>query len=67
MGLAQETVVNEAEGKVQSRSIEAVAAALAGMAPEEKGELEITIEPDVIVVGAGMSGLTAAMADITSF
>ena len=40
---------------------EAVAAALSGEGTEEAGELEITIEPDVIVVGAGMAGLSASV------
>ena len=60
---AQSTEVDGvASATVTSDAIKAaVAAALAGVAPEEKGELEITLEPDVIVVGAGMSGLTAAV------
>lgn len=40
---------------------DAVDAALSGEGEEEKGELEITIEPDVIVVGAGMAGLVASV------
>ena len=60
---AQSTEVDSVAGAtVTSDAIKAAAAAaLAGIAPEEKGELEITIEPDVIVIGAGMSGLTAAV------
>ena len=60
---AQSTEVDGVAGAtVTSDAIKAaVAAALAGVAPEEKGELEITIEPDVIVIGAGMSGLVASV------
>lgn len=60
---AQSTEVDGVSGAtVTSDAIKAaVASALAGEAPEEKGELEITIEPDVIVVGAGMSGLVASV------
>ena len=36
-------------------------AALSGEAPEEDKPLEITIQPDVIVVGAGMAGLVASV------
>lgn len=60
---AQSTEVDGVAGAtVTSDAIKtAVAAALAGEVPQEKGELEITIEPDVIVVGAGMSGLVAGV------
>jgi len=60
---AQSTDVDSVAGAtVTSVAIKnAVAAALAGEVAEEKGELEITIEPDVIVVGAGMAGLVASV------
>lgn len=51
-----------ATATVTSNAIrEAVLAALSGEEGEEKEELAITIEPDVIVVGAGMSGLVASV------
>ncbi len=40
---------------------EAVKAALSGEETQEKAALEITLEPDVIVVGAGMAGLVASV------
>ena len=40
---------------------EAVANALSGVVQEEKAELQVTIEPDVIIVGAGMAGLVAGV------
>ncbi len=40
---------------------EAVKAALSGEGTQEKAALEITLEPDVIVVGAGMAGLVASV------
>lgn len=60
---AQSTDVEAVTGAtVTSEAIkEAVAAALSGEGTEEEGELEITIEPDVIVVGAGMAGLSASV------
>lgn len=60
---AQSTDVEAVTGAtVTSEAIkEAVAAALSGEGTEEAGELEITIEPDVIVVGAGMAGLSASV------
>lgn len=60
---AQSTDVEAVTGAtVTSDAIkEAVAAALSGEGAEEAGELEITIEPDVIVVGAGMAGLSASV------
>lgn len=60
---AQSTDVEAVTGAtVTSEAIkEAVAAALSGESTEEAGELEITIEPDVIVVGAGMAGLSASV------
>lgn len=60
---AQSTDVEAVTGAtVTSEAIkEAVAAALSGEDTEEAGELEITIEPDVIVVGAGMAGLSASV------
>ncbi len=61
---AQSTDVAAVSGAtVTSEAIKAaVAAALAGEgAQEEAGELEITIDPDVIVVGAGMAGLVASV------
>lgn len=60
---AQSTDVEAVTGAtVTSEAIkEAVAAALSGEGAEEAGELEITIEPDVIVVGAGMAGLSASV------
>lgn len=60
---AQSTDVEAVTGAtVTSEAIkEAVAAALSGESTEEAGGLEITIEPDVIVVGAGMAGLSASV------
>lgn len=60
---AQSTDVEAVTGAtVTSDAIkEAVAAALSGEGAEEAGELEITIDPDVIVVGAGMAGLSASV------
>lgn len=60
---AQSTDVEAVTGAtVTSEAIkEAVAAALSGEGTEEASELEITIEPDVIVVGAGMAGLSASV------
>lgn len=60
---AQSTDVEAVTGAtVTSEAIkEAVATALSGEGTEEAGELEITIEPDVIVVGAGMAGLSASV------
>ena len=60
---AQDTEVDAvANATLTSDAIKnAVAAALSGEGGEEKGELEITIEPDVIVIGAGMSGLVASV------
>lgn len=60
---AQSTDVEAVTGAtVTSEAIkEAVAAALSGESTEEAGELEITIKPDVIVVGAGMAGLSASV------
>lgn len=60
---AQSTQVDGiASATVTSDAIKAaVEAALSGETPEEKGELEITVEPDVIVIGAGMSGLVASV------
>ena len=60
---AQSTDVEAVTGAtVTSEAIkEAVAAALSGEGTEEAGELEITSEPDVIVVGAGMAGLSASV------
>ena len=60
---AQSTDVDGVAGAtVTSTAIrEAVAAALSGEAPAEEGGTEITIEPDVIVVGAGMAGLVASV------
>ena len=60
---AQDTEVEVVAGAtLTSNAIkEAVAAALSGEGTEEKAELEITIEPDVIVVGAGMAGLVASV------
>lgn len=50
-----------AGASVTSRAIlEAVSNALNGITDEKK-ELEIQIDPDIIVVGAGMAGLTAAV------
>ncbi len=40
---------------------EAVKAALSGEGTQGKAALEITLEPDVIVVGAGMAGLVASV------
>lgn len=59
----QSTEVDVVAGAtITSEAIKAaVEAALSGQGAEEKGELEITIEPDVIVVGAGMSGLVASV------
>ncbi|MDO4492247.1 MAG: FAD-binding protein [Clostridia bacterium] len=59
---AQSTEVEAVAGAtVTSTAIKgAVAAALSGEIAEEK-ELEITIKPDVIVVGAGMAGLVASV------
>ena len=60
---AQSTDVESVSGaSVTSTAIkEAVAAALSGEGGEEEAALEITIEPDVIVVGAGMAGLVASV------
>lgn len=60
---AQSTDVDAVAGAtVTSEAIkEAVKAALSGEETQEKAELEITIEPDVIVVGAGMAGLVASV------
>ncbi|MDO4837965.1 MAG: FAD-dependent oxidoreductase [Clostridia bacterium] len=60
---AQSTDVDAVAGAtVTSEAIkEAVKAALSGEETQEKAELEITLEPDVIVVGAGMAGLVASV------
>ena len=60
---AQSTDVDGVAGAtVTSDAIKAaVDAALSGEAPEEDKPLEITIQPDVIVVGAGMAGLVASV------
>ena len=60
---AQSTEVDGVAGAtITSGAIkEAVAAALSGEGEAEAGELAITIEPDVIVVGAGMAGLVASV------
>lgn len=51
-----------ATATVTSNAIrQAVEAALSGEGGEEKAELAIAIEPDVIVVGAGMAGLVASV------
>ncbi len=51
-----------ASATVTSEAIkEAVKAALSGEETQEKAELDITLEPDVIVVGAGMAGLVASV------
>ncbi len=52
--VAGATVTSEAIKK-------AVKAALSGEGTQEKAALEITLEPDVIVVGAGMAGLVASV------
>ena len=60
---AQSTDVDAvASATVTSEAIkEAVKAALSGEETQEKAELDITLEPDVIVVGAGMAGLVASV------
>ena len=60
---AQSTDVDGVAGAtVTSDAIKAaVDAALSGEAPEEDKPLEITVQPDVIVVGAGMAGLVASV------
>ena len=60
---AQSTEVDSVtNATVTSDAIKAaVEAALAGEGDTGAGELEITIEPDVIVVGAGMAGLVASV------
>ncbi len=60
---AQSTDVDAVAGAtVTSEAIkEAVKAALSGEGTQEKAALEITLEPDVIVVGAGMAGLVASV------
>ncbi len=60
---AQSTDVDAVTGAtVTSEAIKAaVKAALSGEEAQEKAELEITLEPDVIVVGAGMAGLVASV------
>lgn len=60
---AQSTDVEAvASATVTSTAIkEAVNAALSGEGGEQKAELTITVEPDVIVVGAGMAGLVASV------
>ncbi len=60
---AQSTDVDTvASATVTSEAIkEAVKAALSGEETQEKAELDITLEPDVIVVGAGMAGLVASV------
>ena len=60
---AQSTDVDGvASATVTSNAIKgAVDAALSGETGSEKAGLEITIEPDVIVVGAGMAGLVASV------
>ena len=60
---AQSTYVDGVAGAtVTSDAIKAaVDAALSGEAPEEDKPLEITVQPDVIVVGAGMAGLVASV------
>ena len=59
---AQSTEIDVIAGaSVTSKAIlEAVEKALSGE-QEEKAGLTLTLEPDVIVVGAGMAGLTAAV------
>lgn len=59
---AQSTEVDSVSGAtVTSEAIkQAVANALNGVTAEQ-AELEVTIEPDVIVVGAGMAGLVSAV------
>ncbi len=58
---AQGTDVDVISGATATSSaiLEAVDKALSGVV-EEQQELAINIEPDVVVVGAGMAGLTAA-------
>ena len=60
---AQSTEVDGVAGAtLTSNAIKgAVDAALSGETGSEKAGLEITIEPDVIVVGAGMAGLVASV------
>ena len=60
---AQSTEVDGVAGAtLTSNAIKgAVDAALSGEGGSEKAGLEITIEPDVIVVGAGMAGLVASV------
>jgi len=60
---AQSTDVEAvASATVTSTAIkEAVNAALSGEGGAQKAELAITLEPDVIVVGAGMAGLVASV------
>ena len=60
---AQSTQVDAvANATVTSEAIKAaVAAALSGEGETEAAALEILIEPDVIVVGAGMAGLVASV------
>lgn len=59
---AQTTEVDSVAGATMTSKgiMEAVANALSGKGDEEPTAAEITIVPDVIVVGAGMAGLTAA-------
>lgn len=60
---AQSTEVDGVTGAtLTSNAIKgAVDAALSGESESEQAGLEITIEPDVIVVGAGMAGLVASV------
>ncbi len=60
---AQSADVDSVSGAtVTSDAIKAaVKAALAGEGVQEETELEITIEPDVIVIGAGMAGLVSSV------
>lgn len=60
---AQSTEVEAVAGAtVTSEAIKAaVEAALSGEGAAQAAELEIAIEPDVIVVGAGMAGLVASV------
>ena len=60
---AQSTEVEAVSGATMTSNAikEAVAKALSGEGGEEATGLSLTVEPDVIVVGAGMAGLTAAV------
>ena len=60
---AQSTEVDVVSGATMTSNaiIEAAKKALSGEGEDEVGALELTVEPDVIVVGAGMAGLTAAV------